>query len=166
MFIVFNIFNAAHDLFHGNVLIMLAREPSSGTVPAIHGALVRNKKQYPIRITVGHPRHRAEFIFRQGIRIFIRGKMQFIGSGNRLFPDRVVGIVKVDQRKIIGSHRHPESPQCRFNSVTLFLSQNDAVLFQILYSSGSVGDLPAPVIPIFLCYIFKQPILRLHLFPS
>ena len=166
MFIISDVFNSPHDLFHGNVLVMLPRESSSGAVTAVHGALVRNKEQNPVRITMGHARNGAELIFSQGIRVFIRRKIQFIRSGNCLFPDRVVRIVKINQRKIIRGHRHSEPPQGRFDPVALFLGQYNAVVLKILYGCGPVNDLPAPVVPVRLGDVCKQSVSCLHCFPS
>ena len=145
---------------------MLSRKSSSGAVPAIHGALVRNKEQDPVRIPVGHARDRAEFIFGQRIRVFIRREFQFICSGDRLFPDRVVGIVKIDQGKIIRGHRHPEPSQGSFDSVTFFFGQGNTVVLQILYGRRAVNDLPAPVVPVRLSDICKQSVSCFHGFPS
>ena len=157
-----HIIDALVDLGHRHLAVILTGKTAAGAVTAVHGALVGDQQQHPVRIAMGQAGGGGVGILVQGIGILIVGILQLLSAGDGHLADGIKGIVQVDQGQVVGGHGHAQLAQGLADTLLLVGGQVH-VLLQILNRLGAVGDLPMPVIPQIFGDIGEQTIASLHI---
>ena len=146
------------DLAIGNGGIMLPRKPAAGAVTAVHGALVGDKEQDPVRITMSQTGHGGIRVLMKGVKLVLGSLIKLCRGRNALTTNGIIGIVRVDEGEIIGSDRHAERAEAFRNTLFLLGSQGD-VFFEIFKSFDAVCNLPMPIVPKLIGNIGEQTVL-------
>ena len=157
-----HIIDALVDLGHRHLAVILTGKTAAGAVTAVHGALVGDQQQHPVRIAMGQAGGGGVGILVQGIGILIVGILQLLSPGDGHLADGIKGIVQVDQGQVVGGHGHAQLAQGLADTLLLVGGQVH-VLLQILNRLGAVGNLPMPVIPQIFGDIGEQTIASLHI---
>ena len=107
-------------------------------------ALFRNDDQAE-HVSPGHP-ERPDRVLAQRIEQLPRPHRGLGAGGNGLHPNRAIGMIPVDQRKIVGGNSQPEERR-RFGAAgPLFIGERHK-LFQSRKISNRMAHLPPPVAP-------------------
>ncbi len=146
------------DLAIGNGGIMLPRKPAAGAVTAVHGALVGDKEQDPVRITMSQTGHGGIRVLMKGVKLVLGSLIKLCRGRNALTTNGIIGIVRVDEGEIIGSDRHAERAEAFRNALFLLGSQGD-VFFEIFKSFDAICNLPMPIVPKLIGNIGEQTVL-------
>lgn len=146
------------DLAIGNGGIMLPRKPAAGAVTAVHGALVGDKEQNPVRITMSQTGHGGIRVLMKGVKLVLGSLIKLCRGRNALTTNGIIGIVRVDEGEIIGSDRHAERAEAFRNALFLLGSQGD-VFFEIFKSFDAICNLPMPIVPKLIGNIGEQTVL-------
>ena len=158
---VADILDAGVDLGERNAAVVLPRKAAARAMPTVHGAHVGDQKQHAVGIAVREPGCRGIGVLVQRVRILIVGIVQLLGARDRHLADRIVGIVEVDQREIVGRDRHAQLSQRLFDPVLLIGRQGHDLL-EIVDRFGAVFHLPMPVVPKRLGNVGKQTVAGFH----
>ena len=94
---VSDVFDTSVDIFLGSCTVCLARKSSSCAVTAVHGALVRDKEENSIRISVRKARCRRVCILVERIRVIGFRSMHFQKSRNSLHSYRVSLVIRIHE---------------------------------------------------------------------
>ena len=137
---------------------MLPRKPAAGAVTAVHGALVGDKEQNPVRITMSQTGHGGIRVLMKGVKLVLGSLIKLCRGRNALTTNGIIGIVRVDEGEIIGSDRHAERAEAFRNTLFLLGSQGD-VFFEIFKSFDAVCNLPMPIVPKLIGNIGEQTVL-------
>ncbi len=146
------------DLAIGNGGIMLPRKPAAGAVTAVHGALVGDKEQNPVRITMSQTGHGGIRVLMKGVKLVLGSLIKLCRGRNALTTNGIIGIVRVDEGEIIGSDRHAERAEA-FRNALFFLGSQGDVFFEIFKSFDAVCNLPMPIVPKLIGNIGEQTVL-------
>lgn len=146
------------DLAIGNGGIMLPRKPAAGAVTAVHGALVGDKEQDPVRITMSQTGHGGIRVLMKGVKLVLGSLIKLCRGRNALTTNGIIGIVRVDEGEIIGSDRHAERAEA-FRNALFFLGSQGDVFFEIFKSFDAVCNLPMPIVPKLIGNIGEQTVL-------
>jgi hypothetical protein len=76
------------------------------TKPAIHRTDMDQLEQHSIGIAMHDPADRRMRMIANRIGVLARSSHQFLSAWNELPRDRIVGIIRIDQRGHLGRHRH------------------------------------------------------------
>ncbi len=90
-----DIFKTCIDLLGGHCGIMLTRKPSAGAVAAIHGALIRDEEQHPVRVTMSQPRNGRIGILMQRIELILGSLIKLCCRWDALTADGIEWIIRV-----------------------------------------------------------------------
>ena len=162
-----DILDTGFDLLHGHGAVLLPGEPATGAVAAVHGALVGDQEQHPVRVPMGQALHGGIRVLVEGVRRLVGGRFQLVGRGDGLAADGIVFVVEVDKGQVVGGDGHAQPAQGPAHALLLFLGQVH-VLLQVLQGLHPVLDLPVPVVPQLIRHIPEQPvppgvILKMHI---
>ena len=157
-----HIIDALVDLGHRHLAVILTGKTAAGAVTAVHGALVGDQQQHPVRIAMGQAGGGGVGVLVQGIGILIVGILQLLSPGDGHLADGIKGIVQVDQGQVVGGHGHAQLAQGLADTLLLVGGQVH-VLLQVLNRLSAVGNLPMPVIPQIFGDIGEQTIASLHI---
>ena len=146
------------DLAIGNGGIMLPRKPAAGAVTAVHGALVGDKEQDPVRITMSQTGHGGIRVLMKGVKLVLGSLIKLCRGRNALTTNGIIGIVRVDEGEIIGSDRHAERAEA-FRNALFFLGSQGDVFFEIFKSFDAICNLPMPIVPKLIGNIGEQTVL-------
>ena len=146
------------DLAIGNGGIVLPRKPAAGAVTAVHGALVGDKEQNPVRITMSQTGHGGIRILMKGVKLVLGSLIKLCRGRNALTTNGIIGIVRVDEGEIIGSDRHAERAEA-FRNALFFLGSQGDVFFEIFKSFDAICNLPMPIVPKLIGNIGEQTVL-------
>jgi hypothetical protein len=116
-------------------------------VAAVDRAVVRDHHQHAVGIAVRDAGHRRELLLAERILLTHRAKEIFLRERHDLTQDRIVGIVLVDQRQVVGRDAHAEVAQ-DFRAVLPFLRRHLEVLRQGFERRDAIAELPAPIVPV------------------
>jgi len=123
-----NVLQTALDLILRNGLVSLTGKAAPCAVTAVHGALVGDEEQYAVGIPVGKPGHGGIGILMQRIKLIFRRLIKLGGSGDALTPYGVIGIVGIDERKVVGGYSHAKGAEALPYAVLLLGSQLNVLL--------------------------------------
>ena len=95
----YGLLDICHDLLRAASYHTLAK-----AVSAVHGAAVRGKHQYRLRILMLESLQFCIGTFAAGVEC--AGKIHFQEGGNAHLPDRVIGIIWIDKGQIVTWNGH------------------------------------------------------------
>ena len=127
--------------------ILLAGEAAPCAVSAVHRALVRDKKQNPVRVAVRQSGTGRIGILMQRIALILRRNVELVRRGNCLPADGIVGIFRINQRQVVRRNCHPVGIQAFADALTLHRRQVQ-IGRQLLRGLNPILELPVPVVPV------------------
>ena len=136
------------DAFRGGAQVAVADQPAARAVPAVGGAAVRGHEQHPVRIAMHQARGLHVVIFAAGVFHVRRGDDEFLDGGDDLAADRAIGVVALHERDEMGRRRDGEF-LARDGEAVRFLAAEGQNGLEILQSPQAMGQLPAPIVPLF-----------------
>jgi hypothetical protein len=125
----------------------LVHRPLARAVAAVDRAVVRDHHQHAIGIAVRDAGHGREALLAERILVPHRAEEILVGERHHLAQDRIVRIVLVDQREVVGRDAHPEVAQ-DFESIGPLGGRDLEMPGELLERGHPMAELPAPVLPL------------------
>jgi hypothetical protein len=125
----------------------LVHRPLARAVAAVDRAVVRDHHQHAVGIAVRDPGHRRVALLAERILVADRAEEVLLGERHDLAQDRILRIVRVDEREVVGRDAHPEVAQ-DLQAVRPFVRGDLEVSREFLEGRDAVPELPAPVVPL------------------
>ncbi len=128
------------------VLGRVADDPAPGAVAAVARALGRDEHQDPVRVAMDEARDRRVAVLGERVLHHRGERLLLTAERDDLAPDRVVGVLRVDQADEVGRDVDPELVRGA-EAVALLVGQLQDLL-DLLEVVDPVAELPAPVVPL------------------
>ncbi len=152
---VADVVDALGDLLLAVGLVGFPGVTPSGAVTAIHGALIRHEKKSPVGIAVGESRDGGIHVLMKWIVDVCPRDVGLHHGGDRLHAHGAGRVVRIHEGRVVGSNSHAKLVEALFDLCRFFIGDIDN-FSKGGYIGYTIGDLPLPIVPLFLGYIFPQ----------